>query len=257
MAGTCALQGRVVTWLAVVLLGLGVSDAVASGLGGEPRSTGRIAVGAVAGGMAAVLAALLVGIEVPPALAGAGLAAAGSAGWNLLRLPATPSAALPSSRAWTALAVVAATLALTLVLGALWAAASADSPELVVIGSVAALAVPANGVVRTVLAASGTEFRRSEQTLRGGRVIGVVERLLIFALAVAGQLTAAVVVATAKGILRFPELQAARERAIEVVGEGRHSADAPSAVDVITEYFLVGSLTSWLLAVVLGLAASS
>ena len=245
------------TWLAVVLLGIGVSDAIAAGLGGEPRSTVRIAIGAVAGGVASLLAALLVGLELPPALAAAGLVAAGSAGWNLLRLPATPSAALPSSRAWTALAVLGATLALTLVLGAVWAAASADSPELVVIGSVAALAVPANGVVRTVLAASGTEFRRSEQTLRGGRVIGVVERLLIFTLALAGQLTAAVVVATAKGILRFPELQAARERAIEVVGEGRHSADAPSQVDVITEYFLVGSLDQLALAVVLGLAASS
>jgi hypothetical protein len=246
-----------VTWLAVVLLGMGVSDAIAAGLGGEPRSTVRIAIGAVAGAAAALLAALIIGLELPPALAGASLVAAGSAGWNLLRLPATPSAALPSSRAWTALAVLGGTLVLTLVLGAVWAAGSADSPELVVIGSVAALAVPANGVVRTVLAASGTEFRRSEQTLRGGRVIGVVERLLIFTLALAGQLTAAVVVATAKGILRFPELQAARERAIEVVGEGRHTADAPSAVDVITEYFLVGSLTSWLLAIVLGLAASS
>ncbi|HEX2368113.1 MAG TPA: hypothetical protein VHM94_02645 [Acidimicrobiia bacterium] len=245
------------TWLAVVLLGIGMCDAIAAGLGGEPRSTIRIAIGAVAGGVASLLAALLVGLELPPALAAAGLVAAGSAGWNLLRLPASPSAVLPSSRAWAALAVLGASLMLTLVLGAVWAAASADSPGLVVIGSVAALAVPANGVVRTVLAASGTEFRRSEQTLRGGRVIGVVERLLIFTLALAGQLTAAVVVATAKGILRFPELQAARERAIEVVGEGRHAADGPSQVDIITEYFLVGSLTSWLLAVVLGLAASS
>ena len=244
------------TWLAVVLLGMGVSDAIAAGLGGEPRSTVRIAVGALAGGVTSLLAALLVGLELPPALAATGLVVAGSAGWNLLRLPASPSEVLPTSRAWAALAVLGASLMLTLVLGAVWAAASADSPELVVIGSVAALAVPANGVVRTVLAASGTEFRRSEQTLRGGRVIGVVERLLIFTLALAGQLTAAVVVATAKGILRFPELQAARERAIEVVGEGRHAADAPSQVDVITEYFLVGSLTSWLLAVVLGLAAS-
>jgi hypothetical protein len=245
------------TWLAVVLLGIGACDAIAAGLGGEPRSTIRIAIGAVAGGVTSLLAALLVGLELPPALAAAGLVAAGSAGWNLLRLPASPSAVLPSSRAWAALAVLGASLMLTLVLGAVWTAASADSPELVVIGSVAALAVPANGVVRTVLAASGTEFRRSEQTLRGGRVIGVVERLLIFTLALAGQLTAAVVVATAKGILRFPELQAARERAIEVVGEGRHAADTPSQVDIITEYFLVGSLTSWLLAVVLGLAASS
>ncbi len=245
------------TWLAVVLLGIGVCDAIAAGLGGEPRSTIRIAIGAVVGGVASLLAALLVGLELPPALTAAGLVAAGSAGWNLLRLPASPSAVLPSSRAWAALAVLGASLILTLALGAVWAAASADSPELVVIGSVAALAVPANGVVRAVLAASGTEFRRSEQTLRGGRVIGVVERLLIFTLALAGQLTAAVVVATAKGILRFPELQAARERAIEVVGEGIHAADAPSQVDVITEYFLVGSLTSWLLAVVLGLAASS
>ncbi len=245
------------TWLAVVLLGIGVGDAIAAGLGGEPRSTVRVAIGALAGAVASLLAALLVGLELLPALVAGGLVAVGCAGWNLLRLPPTPSAALPSSRAWWALAVLGATIALTLVVGAVWGATFADSPQLVVIGSVAVLGVPANGVVRTVLAASGTEFRRSEQTLRGGRVIGVVERLLIFTLALAGQLTAAVVVATAKGILRFPELQAARERAIEVVGEGRHAVEAPSQVDVITEYFLVGSLTSWLLAVVLGLAASS
>ncbi len=244
------------TWLAVVLLGVGVGDAVAAGLAGEPRSTVRVAIGAAIGAAAAFLAGLIVGLALLPALTAAGLVAAGSVGWNLLRLPASSSSALSSSRAWWALGALGATIGLTLVVGVVWSPASADSPEMVVIGSVAALAVPANGVVRTVLAASGTEFRRSEQTLRGGRVIGVVERLLIFTLALAGQLTAAVVVATAKGILRFPELQAARDRAIEVVGEGRHAADVPSQVDVITEYFLVGSLTSWLLAVVLGLAAS-
>ena len=79
---------------------------IAAGLGGEPRSTVRVAIGAVAGGVASLFAALIIGLELLPALAAAGLVAAGSAGWNLLRLPATPLAALPSSRAWTALAVL-------------------------------------------------------------------------------------------------------------------------------------------------------
>lgn len=69
----------------------------------------------------------------------------------------------------------------------------------------------------------------------------MIERYLIFGLAVAGEPTAAALVVSAKSILRFPELsRKARDRG----DEDRVVAD----VDVVTEYFLLGSLTSWLLA---------
>ena len=60
-----------------------------------------------------------------------------------------------------------------------------------------------------------------------------MERLLILALALAGQVTAATVVVAAKGLLRFPELQARREQ---------------ERIHRLTEYFLVGSFASWLVA---------
>lgn len=66
----------------------------------------------------------------------------------------------------------------------------------------------------------------------GGRVIGSIERVLIFGLAIAGEATAAALVISAKGILRFAEVRAA----------------AGERVDRVTEYVLVGSLASYTLA---------
>jgi hypothetical protein len=73
-------------------------------------------------------------------------------------------------------------------------------------GVVVALTASANGVVRAVLAVAGSEIARSEARLRGGRFIGAIERVLIFGLAVCGEPTAAALIASAKSILRFPEL---------------------------------------------------
>ena len=97
-----------------------------------------------------------------------------------------------------------------------------------------------NVVVRLVLAATHTVNPAREGTpsdpatrLKGGRLLGPMERLLILALALAGQVTAATVVVAAKGLLRFPELQARREQ---------------ERIHRLTEYFLVGSFASWLVA---------
>ena len=92
------------------------------------------------------------------------------------------------------------------------------------------LQASANALVRLLLAVVGTP--EADQSLRGGRFIGPMERTLIFGLGVAGYLTAAAVVATAKGLLRFPEISK----------EDKHDIHAA------TEYFLVGSLASWILA---------
>lgn len=66
--------------------------------------------------------------------------------------------------------------------------------------------------------------------LRGGRAIGQLERLLVAGLTLAGAIGLAGAVFAAKGIVRFPEIS--RD------GEGGAKA----------EYFLVGSLVSWALA---------
>jgi hypothetical protein len=111
-------------------------------------------------------------------------------------------------------------------------------PEEVVLvsGVLLMLFATSNAIVRLVLTAMGTRFSNAEQRLRGGRVIGPLERLLIFGLGLAGQPTAAALVIGAKGLLRYPELN------------GLRGESGARTIDVVTEYLLIGSLTSWLLA---------
>lgn len=110
-----------------------------------------------------------------------------------------------------------------------------------------------NTIVRLVLLAIGA--LRSDQVaaarssgdpqpadrLKGGRLLGPMERLVILGLGLAGEYGAASIVIAAKGLLRFPEIQAA----------ARTSPPASSSrvgIDDVTEYFLVGSFVSWLVA---------
>lgn len=99
-----------------------------------------------------------------------------------------------------------------------------------------------NVVVRLVLSATHTidpRVRRDpSQTLKGGRLLGPMERLTIVGLGLAGQLTAASIVIAAKGLLRFPELQSHRD-------DGRRDGYVGASIDDVTEYFLVGSFLSW------------
>ena len=90
-----------------------------------------------------------------------------------------------------------------------------------------------NLLVRLLLDATGVSAAHNETDLRGGRLLGPMERVFILVLAVAGQLTAASVVVAAKGLLRWPELRS-------------QSAAGPTSV---SEYFLVGSFASWLLGI--------
>ena len=105
----------------------------------------------------------------------------------------------------------------------------------VAVGVVLVQLSTANLVIRLLLDAVGVPATSNEKQLKGGRVLGPMERVLILGLGVAGSLGAASVVVAAKGLLRFPELQ--RE-----VGEPH---DGPGD---ITEYFLIGSFASWLIA---------
>ena len=97
-----------------------------------------------------------------------------------------------------------------------------------------------NVLVRLVLAATGTittnphgASQGPERRLKGGRLLGPLERMFILGLGLAGNLTAAAIVVAAKGLLRWPELSSPTEQ---------------DRVHRLTEYFLVGSFVSWLVA---------
>jgi hypothetical protein len=105
------------------------------------------------------------------------------------------------------------------------------------LGVAVAQLATANVLVRLLLDAVGVPATTNEKKLKGGRLLGPMERLFILGLGLAGQLTAASVVVAAKGLLRFPELQRA--------SAGEPGPDGPSDV---TEYFLIGTFASWLLA---------
>lgn len=164
----------------------------------------------------------------------------------------------PGGRAWVPLLVLGGAVALALVAapaatpaGGLlaewlsrdpWPTLARTDPDraLLVAGAVLAQMSTANVVVRLVLAATGTvnpaqhgTSTDPEMRLKGGRLLGPMERLLILGLGLAGHLTAASIVIAAKGLLRFPELQSRAEQ---------------ERIHQLTEYFLVGSFVSWLFA---------
>jgi hypothetical protein len=105
-------------------------------------------------------------------------------------------------------------------------------------GALVYLQVTANVLIRLVLLGAGTPASVGETTLRGGRLLGPMERTFIFCLGLAGELTAASVIVAAKGVLRFPEIRAATDQ-------------QPRGADSVTEYFLIGTLGSWLAALAL------
>ncbi|OBF16500.1 hypothetical protein [Mycobacterium sp. ACS4331] len=111
---------------------------------------------------------------------------------------------------------------------------------LMIVGVILLQLVTANQLVRLILGAVGAvrpvgEPQPSDR-LKGGRLLGPMERLLIVGLGLGGQLGAASAVVAAKGIIRFPELNAQRKE------------ENGSGIDAVTEYFLVGSFASWLIA---------
>ncbi len=110
----------------------------------------------------------------------------------------------------------------------------------VLVGVALAQVSTANIAVRLLLQAVGVPAAANEKRLKGGRVLGPMERLFIVGLTLAGELTAAAIVVAAKGLLRFPELQSSRRG-----DSGATCDDGPSDV---SEYFLIGSFASWLFA---------
>jgi hypothetical protein len=93
----------------------------------------------------------------------------------------------------------------------------------------------ANRVVRLVLEATDTKAEANEQTLKGGRILGPMERIFVGAMILSGSLTALGALIAAKGVLRLPEIRK----------DGQQSDGSP---DQVTEYFLIGTFTSLLIA---------
>jgi hypothetical protein len=119
------------------------------------------------------------------------------------------------------------------------------SPDrtLMVLGVMLTQLATGNQLVRLVLGSVGSvkpagQPQASDQ-LKGGRLLGPMERLLIVGLGLAGQLTMASAVVAAKSIIRFPEISAKRDR---------NGTPERVGIDDVTEYFLVGSFASWMLA---------
>jgi len=237
-----------VSWIALLLIGVGVAD-----LGHSIRPV-RIVPEAV-GAATVVVLGLLCGLtDLRDVLALAALAAVVVAWGQTVRQ------GFGREVAWLPLLVIGSAFVVVVLMSPLASAGagpagdwldSVDLPvlagldvdrALLLLGGLLVQMSTGNVVVRLVLSATGTlvpsrgPAHDSTRTLKGGRLLGPMERLVILGLGLGGYLTAAGVVVTAKGLLRFPELQSKRD-----------SPDTPG-IDEVTEYFLVGSFVSWLLA---------
>lgn len=234
------------SWIALLLVGVGVTDLVCSA---RPVRHVPEVVGAVVVVLLALAAGLTSGRDVVALLTIVLVVLAW--GWTATR-------GLGSGQAWLPLLVIGAGLAVgVLVSGAAPRAGGlvarwldgvglplldglAPDRALLLLGVVLIQLSTGNVVVRLVLAATHTLHPARVGTpsdpatrLKGGRLLGPMERLLILVLGLAGQVTAATIVVAAKGLLRFPELQSRREQ---------------ERIHRLTEYFLVGSFASWMVA---------
>lgn len=234
--------------LAVMLIAVGIADAVR-------RLSHPVWVPAVVAPVAVVVCAALSGLWHPGDLPLLAIAAAAAAGWILLGARAERS----GDHEVAPLAVFGLALA-TLILLSGWASEVGGLVErwsawvevpgigelrpnrlLMIVGVVLLQFVTGNQLVRLVLGSVGAVKPEGQpqpsDRLKGGRLLGPMERILILGLGLAGQLAAATAVVAAKSIIRFPEINAAKARENGNIG-----------IDAVTEYFLVGSFASWIIA---------
>ncbi|MBA3783837.1 hypothetical protein [Nocardioides sp. InS609-2] len=244
------------SWLALLLVGLGLTDLIFSV---RPQKFAPEGVAAIV----VVLLGLSVGLtDVADVVALILIAAAVVLwGWAVTR-------GFGRGPSWWPLAVFAGEVTVAVAASGEAGASSgwletwlADSPipllgdltpdrALLLLGLTLLQLSTGNVIVRLVLAATHTLNSRKGGTshdlpvpqLKGGRLLGPLERLFILGLGLAGQVTAAGIVVAAKGLIRFPELQAARDAARE--GKAPHGP----GIHEVTEYFLVGSFVSWTIA---------
>lgn len=243
------------SWLGLLLIGVGLTDLVFSVLV-TTRHSVRV-VPECTGAAMSVVMALLAGLTEPRDLVALVLVVIAVVAWGQ-----TVTFGFRESRPLVPLAVLTAAVLLAIAAGPLndpahgvlgdwlletpWGLVQGMSSDaaLLLVGVFLVQLSTGNVIVRLVLAATGTinparsHGRNSEEPpLKGGRLLGPMERVFILGMALAGQLTAASIVVAAKGLLRYPELQAARD-----------PADRGPGIHALTEYFLLGTFLSWMVA---------
>jgi hypothetical protein len=234
------------SWLALLLLGIGCTDLVHS-----VRPT-RFVPGTV-GAVATLVLGLLAGLMGWPDLVAVLALAAYAFAWERV-----VALGFRSRRAVVPLAMLVAGLVVVVLLSGQAGAAAGPYADwlgqarvpvldgvdpdraLLMLGVLLLQLSTGNVLVRLVLSATGTMrpdpaggLQGPARTLKGGRLLGPLERVFILGLGLAGNLTAAAIVVAAKGLLRWPELSSPQEQ---------------DKVHRLTEYFLVGSFVSWLVA---------
>lgn len=243
------------SWLALLLVGIGVAD-----LGHSVRSV-RVVPECVGAAVVIVLG-LLAGLTAVRDVAALVVIAAVVVAWGQ-----TVRQGLGRHREWLPLAVLGGALLAAVLFApaagqaggavadwlhdAPWTHLNALDPDraLLILGGLLVQCSTGNVVVRLVLAATGTvnpargPSHDATTRLKGGRLLGPMERLVIFGLGLAGQATAASLVIAAKGLVRWPELQSFRQAS----ATGAAPSSEPS-INEVTEYFLVGSFVSWMVA---------
>ncbi|QCW50817.1 hypothetical protein FE634_11075 [Nocardioides dongxiaopingii] len=254
------------TWLGLLLVGIGVTDLVYSwtrrprtaeaaaaatvvvlGLLAGAGSLGPAGAGGAAGLLAVAVAAVAWGESVTHGFG------ARRYGRPLLVLAVAVVAAVLASAAPVPAGGVLADWLEASGLPVLSGLAGDPGRAVLVAGGLLVQLSTGNVVVRLVLGATGTTHplrstAGAAPALKGGRLLGPMERVFILGLGLAGEVTAASVVIAAKGLLRFPELQAARDPATRARGAG--AGPPEPGIHEVTEYFLVGSFVSWTVSLV-------
>ncbi len=235
--------------VAVFLIAVGCADIAR-------RLTTRTWAGALTGVLAALATAAMCGLWHPGDLLLIGLVAASVLAWELA---CTHAERVGGRRQLAPLVLFMAVIAALVLLsgfgspvaGAVqawsqWTALPGiDSLQpgrlVMVVGVILLQLVTGNQLVRLLLGSVGAVKPagqpQASDRLKGGRLLGPMERLLILGLSLAGQLAAATAVVAAKSIIRFPEINAQKARENGGIG-----------IDDVTEYFLVGSFASWIVA---------
>lgn len=220
----------------LILLAVGVADLVRQYLGGRARIAGFVLAGiALFGGAVALDAAVWAIVALLIAAAWISVVRSDGSGraglWPLGLIGLTCAVSVVAFGARTR----------TLAIAELWKLPSPAEPIpldlcVLALGAMVFLLESANIVVRTALRAErvapaegGNDGART-RGLKGGRLIGPLERVLVFALMLTGAYTLIAAIFAAKGIVRFPEIS-------------RDSDDGNRA-----EFFLIGSLVSWVIA---------
>ncbi|AQT81857.1 hypothetical protein B1R94_25320 [Mycolicibacterium litorale] len=271
--------------VAVLLIAVGCADIVR-------RLSGRTWAAALTGPSAAVATAALCGLWHLGDLIVVGIAAVATVAWEVV---CSHAERVGGRRQVAPLVLFAGVLAVLLALSGLaspvagpvkawarWAEipglGAVEPTRIVVVAGVVLLQlVTGNQLVRLLLGSVGSVKPAGQpqpsDRLKGGRLLGPMERLLIVGLTLSGQLTAATAVVAAKSIIRFPEISAQRasangrigpggpersdpgigpggqERSDPGIGPGGQERSDPGInIDDVTEYFLVGSFASWIVA---------